>query len=82
MIVVDSTVSPRGHGRSAEVPGQCCGELDDREAAIEETELEIAEDTMPGDGVFLVGDDIEPGTYRGNAAGAGGSAIGNQRRFR
>jgi hypothetical protein len=43
-------------------------ELDDREAAIEQTELEIAEGTIPGDGIFLVGDDIEPGTHRGNVA--------------
>jgi hypothetical protein len=44
-------------------------ELDDREAAIEQAELEIAEGTIPGDGIFLVGEDIEPGTYRGNVAG-------------
>lgn len=44
-------------------------ELEVREAAIEQTELETAEGTIPGDGIFLVGEDIEPGTYRGNVAG-------------
>lgn len=44
-------------------------ELTDREAAIEQTELEVTEGTIPGDGIFIVGDDIEPGTYRGNVDG-------------
>lgn len=37
--------------------------LDRREEEIKAAELEIEENTIPGDGVFLVGEDIEPGTY-------------------
>lgn len=39
-----------------------------REAAASQTETEIAENTIPGDGIFLVGDDINPGEYRSQAA--------------
>lgn len=39
------------------------GELDEREAEITETEETIAENTVT-DGVWTVGVDIEPGTYR------------------
>lgn len=38
-------------------------ELDDREAAITETEEQVAANTIT-DGVWVVGTDIEPGTYR------------------
>lgn len=38
-------------------------ELDEREAAITEQEEAVAANTV-GDGVWVVGDDIEPGTYR------------------
>lgn len=44
-------------------------ELDEREAAVEQTETEIAEGTIPGDGTWLVGDDIQPGTYRAQGEG-------------
>ena len=37
--------------------------LDEREAAIIETEEQVAANTV-GDGVWVVGVDIEPGTYR------------------
>lgn len=35
-----------------------------REAAVTTTEQEIAAGTIPGDGIFLVGTDIQPGQYR------------------
>lgn len=41
-------------------------ELDEREAAIADAEAEVeaeAANTMPGDGIFIVGEDIEPGEY-------------------
>ncbi|MBA0125079.1 hypothetical protein H0B56_05940 [Haloechinothrix sp. YIM 98757] len=44
-------------------------DLDERAEKIEEAELEIEEGTVPGDGVWVVGEDIEAGTYRGNAEG-------------
>lgn len=39
-------------------------ELDDREAAVTETETAIEANTIRGDGTYIVGDDIKPGTYR------------------
>lgn len=39
-------------------------ELGEREEAIAEDELRLEENTIPGSGTFLVGEDIEPGTYR------------------
>ncbi len=39
-------------------------ELDERDEALSATETEIAENTIPGSGVYLVGEDIKPGTYR------------------
>lgn len=39
-------------------------ELDERDDALTETEDEIAENTIPGSGIYLVGEDIQPGTYR------------------
>lgn len=38
-------------------------ELDEREGSITATATEIEENTIPGSGVFLVGEDIQPGTY-------------------
>ena len=45
-------------------------ELDAREAAIKKTETTIAANTIPGDGVFMVGIDVKPGRYKS----AGGSS--------
>lgn len=39
-------------------------ELDERDEALTATETEIEENTIPGSGVYLVGEDIKPGTYR------------------
>lgn len=39
-------------------------ELDQREESISATETEIEDNTIPGSGVYMVGEDIEPGTYR------------------
>jgi hypothetical protein len=44
-------------------------ELDAREKKLTGLEAEIAANTIPGDGIFLVGQDIKPGQYRGNQAG-------------
>lgn len=41
-------------------------DLDAREAAISGQEAAIEAGTIPGDGVYLVGTDFPPGTYRGN----------------
>jgi hypothetical protein len=49
-------------------------ELTDREAAIEQTELDVTEGTIPGDGIFLVGEDIESGTTEATSTAA--AAIG------
>lgn len=46
-------------------------ELDEREEDLATTEVEIEENTIPGDGVFLVGEDIQPGQYRRSASGDG-----------
>lgn len=54
--------------RAAELDQRSAG-LDAREAAISGQEAAIEAGTVPGDGIFLVGTDIQPGTYRGNAAG-------------
>ncbi|MFW6205115.1 MAG: hypothetical protein ACOC96_09095 [Actinomycetota bacterium] len=53
--------------REAELEEQASA-LDEREEAIAGAEQEVEEGTIPGDGVFLVGDDIEPGTYRGDGS--------------
>jgi hypothetical protein len=45
------------------------GELDAREEAVTSAEVAVEAGTIPGDGIFLVGTDIQPGAYRGNAAG-------------
>lgn len=47
--------------------------LDARQSAIKAEETEIAENTVPGDGVFVVGDDIKAGTYK--TAGPSSSGI-------
>jgi TolA-binding protein len=44
--------------------------LDDREAAITDAENEIEENTIPGDGIWLVGDDISPGVYQAQGSGS------------
>lgn len=43
-------------------------DLDAREADLVETEATVAEGTIPGDGLFLVGPDIIPGEYRGDGS--------------
>jgi hypothetical protein len=45
-------------------------DLDDREAAIIATENEIEANTIPGDGIWLVGDDIAPGVYQAQGSGS------------
>lgn len=40
------------------------GELETREEDVSAEELEIEANTIPGSGTYLVGDDIQPGTYR------------------
>lgn len=42
-------------------------ELDQREESISASETEIEENTIPGSGVYRVGEDIQPGTYRSEA---------------
>lgn len=43
-------------------------ELDERDEALTATEQEVAENTIPGSGIYLVGEDIKPGTYRSDGA--------------
>lgn len=43
--------------------------LDAREVAISGEEAAIEAGTFPGNGVFIVGTDIQPGTYRAEGAG-------------
>lgn len=43
--------------------------LDRRQRDLEGQEAAVAAGTVPGDGLFLVGVDIEPGQYRGNGGG-------------
>lgn len=43
--------------------------LDDRESAVTEAEEEAAANTITGDGLYVIGDDIEPGTYRATGGG-------------
>jgi len=38
--------------------------LDAREAAIKSTETTVAANTIPGDGTFVVGSDVQPGLYK------------------
>ena len=46
--------------------------IDPASGALKETvaeqELNLEENTIPGSGTFLVGEDIEPGTYRSSGA--------------
>ena len=44
--------------------------LVERERAVGIAETEAAANTFPGDGTFIVGDDIQPGTYK-SAGGSG-----------
>lgn len=53
----------------AEELGELEGELETREEDVSADELEIEENTIPGSGVYLVGEDIQPGTYRMNLDG-------------
>ncbi|WP_300007689.1 hypothetical protein [Pseudonocardia sp.] len=53
----------RQDGREQELD-QRAAELDAREAAIGAAEREYEENTIPGTGTFLVGEDIAAGTYR------------------
>lgn len=43
-------------------------ELDERDEALTATETQIEENTIPGSGIYLVGEDIKPGTYRSNGS--------------
>lgn len=42
--------------------------LDKREADISDAEVAVEKGTIPGTGIYLVGDDIQPGTYRGDGS--------------
>jgi hypothetical protein len=44
--------------------------LDERAAAISTQERAIEESTFGGDGIYVVGSDIAPGTYRSNGGGS------------
>ena len=44
-------------------------DLRDRETAIVGEEARIAAGTIPGDGIWTVGDEIEPGTYKSQGPG-------------
>ncbi|MFC3492010.1 coiled-coil domain-containing protein [Glycomyces rhizosphaerae] len=46
-------------------------ELDDREEEITQEEEEIEANTIPGDGVWVVGEEVEPGTYKAQGTGSG-----------
>ncbi|MFD6814528.1 hypothetical protein [Enteractinococcus coprophilus] len=43
-------------------------ELDERDEALTATEQEIEENTIPGSGIYLIGEDIKPGTYRSDGS--------------
>lgn len=47
---------------------QRSADLDKRESDISSQEQAIEANTIPGDGVFLVGKDIQPGTYRNDGS--------------
>lgn len=49
--------------------------LDKRKKAIKSEERQVAANTVPGDGVFVVGKDIKAGTYR--SSGPSSSGIGS-----
>lgn len=53
--------------RAAELD-QRKSDLDERADAISATEADVEEGTIPGDGIYLVGEDIKPGTYRGDGS--------------
>lgn len=46
--------------------------LKKREKSIKSQEREVAANTVPGDGVFVVGEDIKPGTYKTSGPSADG----------
>lgn len=43
-------------------------ELEERDEELTTAEHEIEENTIPGSGVYLVGEDIKPGTYRSDGS--------------
>lgn len=43
-------------------------EVEEREEVVAEQELNLEENTIPGSGTFLVGEDIDPGLYRSPGA--------------
>lgn len=47
-------------------------DLDKRAKSIKAEERQIAANTVPGDGVFVVGEDIKAGTYRTSGPSSGG----------
>jgi hypothetical protein len=55
-------------GRSAELDAREA-DITAREAALAEQEAAVKAGTLPGDGVFLVGSDIQPGEYRTSPEG-------------
>jgi outer membrane murein-binding lipoprotein Lpp len=50
-------------GREADLDDREDG-LDDREADLTVLEEQAADGSIPGDGLYLVGEEVEPGTYR------------------
>lgn len=45
--------------------------LDAREEDLTQTEAEIEANTIPGDGIWVVGDEIQPGVYKAQGSGSG-----------
>src|SRR5699024_5285451 len=43
-------------------------ELDERDEALTASETKIEENTIPGSGIYLVGEDIKPGSYRSDSS--------------
>lgn len=50
-------------------------ELDDREKAVKATETELANNSIPGDGVYVVGKDVKAGVYK-TTGPSGGNPVG------
>jgi TolA-binding protein len=46
-------------------------ELDERAKELDRTEEAIEENTIPGDGIWVVGEEIDPGTYKAQGTGSG-----------
>lgn len=49
---------------------ETAAELDEREAEVTETEQVAADSEFPGSGLYVVGEDVEPGEYRTEGPGA------------